>query len=1354
MKQNQKRFLLLLAAVVLLAAGIYFLCRPQGNAPDQGNLLQNSDFSVLDDKGMPESWYTDAYFNTSITSYEVTEDGAHIVNQLPNDARFAQNVSVAPNTLYCFSGQIKADTEGGWGGNLSIDGVYLTPEKVYKTNGEWQDVALYGYTGEDQKTVTVFARLGGYSGESTGEAWFRNLSFRAVEEVPEGFLIQDFYLPENNYPENLSPSAAKAKTGAWLIVLCSAVYLLAFLLARKHLFAPSPLVQNTSRMQLLSVLAVALGAVALRMAAALLVPGYDVDIGCFTAWSMHMAQVGPVNFYNTISFCDYPPGYLNVLWIIGLLGNLVGTVTELMVKMPAILSDAAICILLYTEGKKRLGHRAGLITALLWALNPVSLVTGACWGQTDSLMTLLLLLSVLSLSCGRWKFALPLYVAAVLVKPQALMFGPMGVAALVLHLKNTKCNKKEWADILIGLSLSLVVFAVLALPFLVKIEGEIKGLSFLLNLYGSTMNSYGYVTINACNPYFILGLNWLPSDYSATLPALLTVLFIAVAPALVTCILHRKNSLKKDLPFLITAILGLVFLAVLMVLYFTGNLTYATLSTCMIVCVVTLFCVHFLLRDSMAHLPQYAAGMLMLLFVCAGMMHERYLFPVVVLLFLGYLTTKDKRLVFLMAAVSVASFLNIACVLERNIRIGGVEAHLNAPMCGIESDLSVLEYVSAVLTTLFATITVYVCLSPEKAVSETEETLSANKVNGYPLPDVRVSPSAPLSKRDWIIMLVCTLLYACLAFTNLGSTKAPQTAWVSKPAGSQETIVLDLGEEKEFSVLYFPGILYYDSTLMVESGNEISYRDMRSANINYGNCFSWHYVTGTNYSPLTGRYVRLSTTAYDMPIYEVIIRDAKTGETLPYSIVGAYENETVAFINDEQNTLEGEPGYYNSTYFDEIYHARTGFEHLHGLPTYETSHPPLGKVLISWCIGLFGMTPFGWRFAGTMAGVLMLPAMYLLGKLLSRNKWGGLFAMLFITFDLMHFTQTRIATIDSFVVLFILWSVYCMLYWFKLDYFHTPFLKTLIPLGLSGLFMGLSIASKWTGCYNGVGLALIFFWGLFRRYRIWKAAKEKADAAPSDADAVSIAAQGNTLIYTVLSCFVFFVAIPLVIYYLSYIPYFAYSGGVSLQEVIRAAIGMFDYHSKPGLGMDHPYYSPWYEWPFIGKPMWYYNSAFNTPESTSTILAMGNPAVWWVGLIGLAGVLCLFIRQHIAASSPVTQDRRLNRTFTLSFFPRSDEPRYALLIILFLVQYLPWVLVPRGTYIYHYFPSVPFIILCTGLCLDKLHDKLPKAALILGGILLLLALVLFIGFFPYASGWSVPQAWLNMMRWFPGWLYY
>ena len=37
---------------------------------------------------------------------------------------------------------------------------------------------------------------------------------------------------------------------------------------------------------------------------------------------------------------------------------------------------------------------------------------------------------------------------------------------------------------------------------------------------------------------------------------------------------------------------------------------------------------------------------------------------------------------------------------------------------------------------------------------------------------------------------------------------------------------------------------------------------------------------------------------------------------------------------------------------------------------------------------------------------------------------------------------------------------------------------------------------------------------------------------------------------------------------------------------------------------------------------------------------------------------------------------------------------------------------------------------------------------------LALAGVLFIAFFPYISGITASKAWLDAMKWFPGWLYY
>ena len=71
----------------------------------------------------------------------------------------------------------------------------------------------------------------------------------------------------------------------------------------------------------------------------------------------------------------------------------------------------------------------------------------------------------------------------------------------------------------------------------------------------------------------------------------------------------------------------------------------------------------------------------------------------------------------------------------------------------------------------------------------------------------------------------------------------------------------------------------------------------------------------------------------------------------------------------------------------------------------------------------------------------------------------------------------------------------------------------------------------------------------------------------------------------------------------------------------------------------------------------------------------------------------------------------------------------------FLAQYLPWVLVPRSMYIYHYFASVPFIILATAWWLDRLPRSRPRLRMGVMALYLVGALVFFVMFFPYASGW-------------------
>ena len=92
------------------------------------------------------------------------------------------------------------------------------------------------------------------------------------------------------------------------------------------------------------VIVLALG-LALRLIIAYLLPGsgFGVDLSAFRYWAANLADQGPWGFYERDFFHDYTPGYLYVLWLVGLVGKVFGGVGDL-IKIPPILADLAIAL--------------------------------------------------------------------------------------------------------------------------------------------------------------------------------------------------------------------------------------------------------------------------------------------------------------------------------------------------------------------------------------------------------------------------------------------------------------------------------------------------------------------------------------------------------------------------------------------------------------------------------------------------------------------------------------------------------------------------------------------------------------------------------------------------------------------------------------------------------------------------------------------------------------------------------------------------------------------------------------------------------------------------------------------------
>jgi dolichyl-phosphate-mannose--protein O-mannosyl transferase len=238
-----------------------------------------------------------------------------------------------------------------------------------------------------------------------------------------------------------------------------------------------------------------------------------------------------------------------------------------------------------------------------------------------------------------------------------------------------------------------------------------------------------------------------------------------------------------------------------------------------------------------------------------------------------------------------------------------------------------------------------------------------------------------------------------------------------------------------------------------------------------------------------------------------------------------------------------------------------------------------------------------------------------------------------------------------------------------------------------------------------------------------------------------------------------FIVLPLVIYCLSYYPYWnAETETRAWHEIILSnQEAMFDYHSN--LTATHPFQSSWYTWPTMEKPMWFYSGPQDA-ENMSAIYAFGNPIVWWTGFIAmLAGIGVLYSRLFDCKvkENGIRHTKGFFGWFDSGEKGLSDNTERDSRTLLFLVigvacNLIPWMGVSRCIFIYHYFATVPFIILFTVYMLRYIsrYDVRIGAGITIG--LSVLAIIAFIMFLPVWTGTSVSRDYVDTwLRWKDNW---
>ena len=397
-------------------------------------------------------------------------------------------------------------------------------------------------------------------------------------------------------------------------------------------------------------------------------------------------------------------------------------------------------------------------------------------------------------------------------------------------------------------------------------------------------------------------------------------------------------------------------------------------------------------------------------------------------------------------------------------------------------------------------------------------------------------------------------------------------------------------------------------------------------------------------------------------------------------------------------------------------------------------HPPHAKLLIAGVAKLLGyrcglsfgtighayeFSPVALRALPALAGASLPLIAFALLRLLGTSPAAALFGGLLLVFDNALTLHTRIIEADGVLIA----STFgALAVWLAAERSRPGIRRTLLALA-TGALVGLAVGSKF------LGLAVVGLIGLLVLQHVladrrWSSVAHWAGLA------------------ALMGCAAF------AVYLLGWVLHFALlthpgPGDIWGPRTGRLLTDIVETHRKMmaanvGLQQTHPYGSPWWSWPIMVRPIFYWVSA----TSPARMYLIGNPVVWWGGTLLFVAVLA---------------DFALSRVTTLRVEPRPGRarPRFWLPLVGYLAFYLPLAGVHRVLFMYHYFTPLIFSLLVVVLWLDHAGWTRPggllrQRASYYGVIAVLVAAFVAIAPLTYGleRGTGVAD-WL--FRIFPGW---
>lgn len=292
---------------------------------------------------------------------------------------------------------------------------------------------------------------------------------------------------------------------------------------------------------------------------------------------------------------------------------------------------------------------------------------------------------------------------------------------------------------------------------------------------------------------------------------------------------------------------------------------------------------------------------------------------------------------------------------------------------------------------------------------------------------------------------------------------------------------------------------------------------------------------------------------------------------------------------------------------------------------------------------------------------------------------------LFVLLDGLLLVQTRTSLLDSYLLAF---SLFAYLSFLLFRNAQTRREANLLLL-TTGIFLGLTIATKWTGAAT-YGVILLF-------YFLWRRQLPKVSW---------------------LAPLISLLIVPIVIYLLS----FGFNQGSNdfWTYIVDWHKQTWNFHRN--LHDIHPYMSRWWTWLILVRPVWYYYK--DIEGQIYGIIALGNPVLWWSSCFALLLTISTLIQRH--------------------------TPRLWFPFIAFLVTYAPWWVIGRTQFQYYLVAGVPFLFILLAWWFNYFWQN--HYARFLVQILIVLAIAAFIFFYPLLTAYPVSHNFYRSHLWFSSWI--